>query len=251
VANALRKPSAAEFRLAEGLHWWDESARCTLVVSQPAVDSPLWSGYGQGAVESYRRHGVECALDHAALCTGADTAMFFVALDEAGAMLGGVRAKGPLRCADDSHAVAEWQGQAGQNAVRKMITDRLSYGVLEMKSAWVSDDPDRQGVTEALARSGFHMMALLDAQFCMATSAAYVLNRWRSSGGVIAPIPATPYPDPRYQTKLMWWDRHTFSRYAQPQQAARIWRETRAIAEKIRSGQIRRAGTAAGGPAGP
>ena len=69
---------------------------------------------------------LQSALDHAALCTGADTAMFFVALDEAGAMLGGVRAKGPLRCADDSHAVAEWQGQAGQNAVRKMITDR--YG---------------------------------------------------------------------------------------------------------------------------
>jgi hypothetical protein len=222
---SIAQPHAAidDFRLTESLRWWDAEARCTLVVSQPALDADLWSRYGRGAVQSYRRHGVECALDHDALRHGADTIMFFVVLDDRGEMVAGVRAKGPLRSADESHAVIEWEGQRGQSAVRKMITDRLPYGVLEMKSAWVCDDAPRGGsLTDAVARSGFHMMAVLDIEFCMATAAAYVLNRWRSSGGVVAPIPATPYPDQRYQTKMMWWDRHTFTRHAQPKQAAKI-----------------------------
>ena len=45
--------------------------------------------------------------------------------------------------ADDSHAVVEWAGQPGQQAVRDMINDRVPFGVLEMKAAWVIDDPDR------------------------------------------------------------------------------------------------------------
>ena len=84
-----------------------------------------------------------------------------------------------------------------------MINDRVPFGILEMKSAWAIDDPDRNRCLTQAAASAFHMMALLDIQFCMAT-AAYALNRWRSSGGVVAGIPATPYPDERYQTKMMW-----------------------------------------------
>ena len=98
-----------------------------------------------------------------------------------------------------------------------MITDRIPFGVLEMKSGWVIDDSDRnRSLTTALARSGCNITALLDCQFCMATAAAYVLNRWRSSGGVVAAIPATPYPDERYQTKMIWWDRRDFVNHAEP-----------------------------------
>jgi hypothetical protein len=75
------------------------------------------------------------------------------------------------------------------------------------------------------------MMALLDIQFCMATAAAYVLNRWRTSGGVVAAIPATPYPNERYQTKMMWWDRRDFVNHAQPEQVAKIRTETRQLTQ--------------------
>jgi hypothetical protein len=169
--------------------------------------------------------------------------MFFTVIDDAGRMVGGVRAKGPLRSADDSHAVVEWEGQHGQTLVRNMITDRIPFGILEMKSAWVTDDPDRHRcVSTALARSGFHMMALLDVQFCMATAAAYVLNRWRSSGGVVAAIPATPYPDERYKTKMMWWNRRDFVNYAEPEQVAKILVETEQLIPQC----TRRAEAAAG-----
>jgi len=65
----------------------------------------------------------------------------------------------------------------------------------------------------------------------MATAAAYVLNRWRTSGGVVAAIPATPYPNERYQTKMMWWNRRDFVKYAEPRQVAKILVETQQLTQ--------------------
>ena len=200
------------------------------MISSRAADPELWAEYLRGAELSYRRHGVERALDVDAIRDGSDTLMFWAALNESGRVIGGVRAKGPLKSADDSHAVVEWTNHRGLPAVRKMITDRVPFGILEMKSAWIIDDRDRaRPVTRVLARSGFHAMAMMDVQFCMATSAPHVLERWRSSGGVVAPIPAAPYPDRRYRTKMMWWDKRTFANHAEPEQVSKILVETDAV----------------------
>jgi hypothetical protein len=103
-----------------------------------------------------------------------------------------------------------------------------------VKSAWVTDELDRnRRLAAVLARSPFHVMALLDIQFCMATAAAYALNRWRSSGGVVAGIPATPYPDERYQTKMMCWNRSDFVNYAEPAQVAKILMETNLLIQEF------------------
>ena len=180
--------------LTTSFEWYDPDIACTLVVSTPRAHRVLWRDYADGALRNYRKHGVECALDTEALRTGADTAMFFAVVDDAGRTIAGLRAIGPLRSADDSHAVLEWAGQPGQVAVRNMIDGRVPFGVLEMKSAWATDDHDRgHHLTDAMARSAFHMMALLGNQFCMATAAAYALNRWRSSGGLLCE-PVAPCP---------------------------------------------------------
>jgi len=237
TAMSVDATSVEGFRLQQVLSWRDPDIDCTLVISQPSTDRGLWTEYAAGAQRSYRKHGVECVLDVDALRTGADTVMFFAVIDRAGKMVAGVRAKGPLRSADDSHAVVEWAGQPGQKAVRNMINDRVPFGVLEMKSAWATDDPDRNRcLTQSVARSAFHMMALLDIEFCMATAAAYALNRWRSSGGVVAGIPATPYPDERYQTKMMWWNRRDFVKHAQPEQVAKILIETTQLTQEFYCG---------------
>lgn len=216
------------FRLREPLSWHDPDLDCTLVISQPATDPDLWAQYSDGAHRSYAEHGVECALDSDALRSGADTLVYFAVIGDAGRMVAGVRGIGPLRSAEDSHAVVEWAGQPGQQAVRDMINDRVPFGVMEMKSAWVVEEGDQgRGLAAALARSAAHVTALLDVQFCMATAAAYVLNRWRSSGGVVAPIPAAPYPNEHYQTKMMWWNRRDFVSHAtEPRQVAKMLTET-------------------------
>ena len=228
--------TVGQFQLGQRLSWRDPDVGATLVLSQPAVDPDLWAEFSLGAQRSYTKHGVECALDVDALRSGADTIMFFAMIDDAGRLVGGLRAKGPLRSADDSHAVVEWAGQPGQQAVRDMITDRIPFGVLELKAGWVIDDPDRnRSLITALARSGCYITALLDCQFMMATAAAHVLNRWRTAGGVVAPVPAAPYPDDRYHTKMIWWDRRDFVKYAEPQQAAKILVETQRLTQEFYS----------------
>jgi hypothetical protein len=101
----------------------------------------------------------------------------------------------------------------------------------------VTDDPARnRSLTNALARFPLHSALLLDAKFAMATSGAHVLARWRTTGGVVAAqVPATPYPDERYQTKMMWWDRSTFSLHAEPSQITRIASEFRLLSRHLDS----------------
>jgi hypothetical protein len=208
--------------------WWDPENECTFVVARPADERDLWADYLHGALHSYRKHGVETVLELDHIRSGDSTALFFAAVDTRGDVVAGVRAVGPLGDADDSHAATEWAGRPGLRSVRKMIDDRAPFGIAEIKSAWLSDERDRgRALAKALARSPFYAMAVLDVQFGMATAAAYVLDRWATSGGVVAKhIPATPYPTERYQTKMMWWDRRTFIDHAEPEQVSMILHET-------------------------
>jgi hypothetical protein len=50
---------------------------------------------------------------------------------------------------------------------------------------------------------------------------------------VVAAIPAAPYPDERYQTKMMWWNRRDFVNHAEPEQVAKILMETQQLTEEF------------------
>lgn len=214
---------------------WDPETECTIVFAHPRVERELWRDFARGAIRSYTNHGVEKALDTEALRSGADTVLFAACVDRAGSVVGGLRAKGPYRSADEAHALLEWSGRPGFDAVRKMITDRIPFGVAEMKTAWVTDDPERsRQLTLAISRTPLHAMGLLDIQFIVATAASYVLKRWLSSGGILASkIPPTPYPDERYETRLAWWDRATFAKHADPKQLSLYVAEQRQLAGRF------------------
>ncbi|WP_234834696.1 hypothetical protein [Mycolicibacterium stellerae] len=220
--------------LDAGISWFDSDTSCTVVVSTPAADPALWADFVDGAARSYHRHGIEHALDMGSLTDEANTQLFHVVVNDAGAIMAGIRAKGPLESPEESHAIVEWAGQPGLDTVHKMLSDRLPFGVVEMKTAWMSDDPNRsRGISNTLARSPFTTMALLDAQFVVATAGSHVLNRWRTSGGVVAKVPATPYPDDRYRTKMMWWDRSTFANNADAEQVSKIFNELAVVAGQL------------------
>ncbi len=226
----LHAPTTTTLCLEDNPSWWDPDSGCTIVIARPKTEPTLWEDYVRGAEHSYRRHGVESALDVDALRRGDDTLLFCAGVNQAGRVVGGLRAKGPYRSAEECHAIREWAGQPGESAVRKMVTDRIPFGVIEMKTAWVNSELDESGaLTDTMARSSFHSMALLDINFIVATAASYVLNRWLSSGGVMAKIPATPYPDHRYQTKMMWWDRQTIAKNADPKQLSKFLAELERI----------------------
>lgn len=227
--------SAFNTPLDEGIRWFDSDTECTVVVSTPAADPVLWAQFVEGAARSYHMHGIECALDMDSLADDANTQLFHAVVNDAGKIMAGIRARGPLESPEESHAIVEWADRPGLSTVYKMISDRLPFGVVEMKTAWMTDDQTRsRAIGSTLARTPFTTMALLDAQFVVATAGSHVLNRWRSSGGVVATkIPATPYPDDRYRTKMMWWDRGTFTNDAEPEQVSKIFNEMAILARRL------------------
>ncbi len=235
VPQLSAKRQAFKAPLDEGISWFDSDTGCTLVVSTPSADPALWADFVDGAMRSYHNQGIERALDVESLLDEANTQLFHAAVNESGEVVGGLRARGPLESADESHATVEWADRPGLRSVRKMLTDRLPFGVVEMKTAWMSDDPNRSRLlSKTLARTPFPTMALLNAQFVVATAGAHVLNRWRTSGGVVAAkIPATPYPDDRYRTKMMWWDRSTFTSHAAPEQVSKIFNEMAIVTRQL------------------
>lgn len=217
------------------ISWWDPLAECAVTIAEPAAAPDLFAEYHRGAVASYAKFGVSDALDGDTGRCADDTALFWVMTDVDGGVIGGVRTKGPLTRPEDSHAVVEWAGQPGESEVRTMLAQRIGSGVIEMKAAWMRGDGARNPSRPKLhARSGFHLTELFGVDFYMATSAAHTLERWRSTGGIVAPIPATPYPDERYETKMMWWDRRTFTVHGDPAQVASIVVETARIHRRRR-----------------
>ncbi|WP_020107917.1 hypothetical protein [Nocardia sp. 348MFTsu5.1] len=209
----------------------DEGSGTTLIVGTPQSVPDVWVDYLDGARNSYAKHGVEMALDYDDVIRGECTTLFYAALDTTGTVIGGVRAKGPYSAAHESHALLEWAGQPGLEMVSHAIDSRLEDGVVEMKTAWAANGPTAAAVAGMLARVALPTMTLTGARYIMATAADHVLRRWESSGGRVAEdIPASPYPDARYQTSLMWWDRQRIAADAKPKVLAHMVQDTRILA---------------------
>lgn len=215
--------------------WRDESTGCWIAASTPEAEPELWNDYLDGALRSYRRHGLEWVLDVDAIRDGADTALFFAAVDPEGRVVGGTRVVGPLRVPEESHALDEWNGNPGRTALRQMIANRIPFGVVEVKSAWANSEKyGNRALSRVLARTALPMMTLLGVQFVMATAAAHVLEQWQSSGGVVAGrIPAAAYPNDDYRTKVMWWDRRTIATHAEPEQFKLMCAENSEILRRV------------------
>ena len=192
--------------------YFDATSNCRFLVATPASHPRLWREYLDGARENYRRHGVESVVEYDEVADGFSTTMFFAALDNEGRVVGGVRVQGPYMCADQAHAVQEWTDHPGATEVYAMIDERIPSGVIELKTAWCGAQAERRGeLTSALSRIAPHALSLLGVRFAFATAAGYVLDRWATCGGVLEEsIPGVPYPDERYLTRMMWWDKRTY-----------------------------------------
>ena len=202
----------------------------TLTAATPSGSPELWSRYVEGAWESYSRHGVTAALDMDEVASGATTALFYVVRDEAGQMLGGVRAQGPYTMIEQSHVLTEWKDSPGLPLVTDLLRSRLSHGIVEMKSAWVDAGAAGRTVSNVLARTALPTLELTDSRYLFASAADHVLGLWQSSGGRIDhAIPAAAYPSEQYRTVMMWWDMDSLARNARPEVWQSMVREARSL----------------------
>lgn len=202
----------------------DRAAGTTLVLATPQTAPALWRRYIDTALQTYAARGVADALDYDEVVDGTRTRMFCAVLDDTGRVIAGLRVQGTYLAASDSHALVEWSGRPGRDALVTAIESRLYDGLIEVKAAFVAADaPDPSAVAAILARSAPLLLEWTGARHLMATAADYVLDRWRSSGGrVDESVEPTPYPTAEYRTQVMFWDVTSLARDAEPAVWARM-----------------------------
>jgi len=217
--------------------YYDPATGCEFVVARPAEQPLLWLSYLDGARASYRKFGVECVLEYDRIRDGSSTSLFYVALQPDGQVMGGMRVQGPYQSADQAHAVEEWAAFDDDAEVRREISERIPAGVIEMKTGWVSDTASRRAeLTAGLARLFVHSINLMGVRYAFGTVGTHAVKRWQTTGGVVsANVAPVAYPDSRYRTVLMWWDRETYADLAAVEQLPAIMDESSQLTGGARS----------------
>ena len=207
--------------------YFDPVSGHTFVFAEPSAQPVMWASYLDGARRSYRQHGVESAIEYDDVRDGRSTALFVVAIDDAGGVVGGLRVQGRLGRPEQAHALGEWAGRPGTVEMYSQIAHRLPFGVIEVKAVWVDENSDhRFKLTASLARAFVHAMDVMDVRYALCTAAGHAVTRWQTSGGVVATdVAAVAYPDERYRTMLMWWDRNSIADGIPADQYAALTRE--------------------------
>ena len=225
------KGSVARTLLEPG--FFDTRSQCRVLVATPVGNPDLWSAYLAGAHRNYEAYGVLDALEYDRIKDGSTTSLFFAVVTRSGEMVGGARCQGPYVFAHQAHAVEEWDGCEGQDAVVRSIQEHLAEGVVECKTGWVAADAKNRGaISDVISRCMLHATALWNVRYALGTGADHVLPLWRKSGGVPDDdIPAAAYPTERYRTKLVWWDRYTFADDAEHGQVIAALTEWMELAE--------------------
>jgi hypothetical protein len=212
--------------------FWDPASGARFEAHTPSSRPDLWSEYVAGITASYQKFGVLKVLDLDALSSGDTTSLFFVAIGPDEKVVAGVRFHGPLNSSADAYALEEFASDPkGVATIRRLIDDRLKFGITEIKGGWVDQDVDRRrDVGNALARSFLHGMTVLGVQFAFCTAATHAIGRWLTTGGrEVTGLEPVPYPDDRYRTGMMWWDTATINVYGDPAQLRRFHAESAAL----------------------
>jgi molybdopterin/thiamine biosynthesis adenylyltransferase/nitroreductase len=184
------------------------------------LQSPLrWRAYLDGIETRYREHGVLRALDRPRLEDGRAASLFFVAVDDADRVVGGIRCHGPLTAPCEAYVLGELDGHPRLQEVRAALGERVPAGLVEIKGAWVEHGSPPAGLSAALARCHVHAMDWFGARNAVCSSALGPARRWQAAGGrPLEGVAPAPYPDSRYQTIVLWWDRRLLESRSDPEQ---------------------------------
>jgi hypothetical protein len=208
--------------------YFDPASGRQFLVARPAAQAELWAAYIEGAWLSYRQHGVESAVDYDQVRDGKSTSFFVAAVEFDGRVVGGARVQGPYTRVEQAYALREWAGREGTDVLRQQIAERLDDGVVEVKAVWVDNAVQRHNeLTAAMARIFVHALALAKVRYVFCTAASHAVQRWQSSGGVVSTdVAPVAYPDERYRTLPLWWDRRTVYDSVAGEQGRAILRES-------------------------
>ncbi|MCU1380252.1 MAG: Rv1355c family protein [Acidimicrobiales bacterium] len=221
---------AAAARGAPVAAFVDEQSGVRIEAHRPLDRPDLWRAYLDGAEARYRQHDLAHVLKRPELEDGRTTSLFYVAIDD-DRVVAGIRCHGPLHAPSEAQALRELDGHPRLSMVGDRLAECVPEGLVEIKGAWVDPDFPRRGLSDAMARCHVHAMTWFGVRFAMCTCSDTTAPRWESTGGRAMPdLAPVPFPDDRYRTLLLWWDRELVEHLSDADQWRRIADERRQLA---------------------
>jgi hypothetical protein len=211
-------------RYAFGASFIDPTSGLWFIADSPASNPEAWTAYLDGAEEAYRSYGVECVLDRPGLEDGGSVSLFWRAVTLEGELVAGVRCHGPIDDGAEVYAFKELAGHPRLDEFRWTVWARRQLGAIEAKGGWVSiHRTETRGISAALARCTVHSLDWFGARYAFGTSSTHSMKVWGSVGcRAMEGYEPLPYPDARYATVPVWWDRHRTATRANGKQSRLI-----------------------------
>ncbi len=164
--------------------------------------------YLNEAEGKYRSHGFEGTLRRQELEDGHDVPLFFLGFNAEGEPVAGVRFHGPLEGSHQAFLMEEMADSPEIEDIQALIEREIRLGAIEVKGAW-SKGAAVTGVRliAAITRSATHAMNWLGAEFAIAAVSDTLEEVGTPAGGRKFGTASVPYPDERYRTICVSWER--------------------------------------------
>lgn len=223
-------------RYRYGSSFVDQESGVRFEGHHPLERPDLWTMYLNEAEGKYRSRGFEGTLRRQELEDGEGVALFFLGFNPGGEPVAGVRFHGPLEGSDQAYLIEEMADSPEIEDIRSMIDQEIRLGALEVKGAW-SKGAAVTGVRliAAITRSVTHAMNWLGAEFAIAAVSDTLVSVGTPAGGRMVGTASVPYPDERYQTVCVSWDRSRSYELCSPANQQALRRE----AEELGRGPAR------------
>ncbi len=191
----------------------------------PVERPDLWELYLTEAEGRFGTFGLEGTVRRRELEAGHKVPLFFLAFNEEGEAVAGVRLHGPLEGSFESALIEEMADAPDIEEIRQLIDGQVRLGALEVKGAW-SKGAAAVGVRliESITRAVFHGMNWLGAEYAFTGVSDRLIEPGMRAGARPISETAVPFPDARYRTVAVEWRRARFVDFATPdhQQAFRL-----------------------------
>jgi molybdopterin/thiamine biosynthesis adenylyltransferase len=192
----------------------------------PLERPDLWKVYLNEAEGIFRSRGFEGTLRRLELEEGNDVSLFLLGFDAEGEPVAGLRFHGPLEGAHQAAIIDEMASSPEIGLIHDLIEREIRLGTLEVKGAW-SKGASVVGarLLTALSRAVTHGLNWLGAEFAIAAVSDTLMPVGTVTGGVQVGTHWVPFPDERYRTIAISWQRGRTYELATPENQQAYRRE--------------------------
>ena len=194
----------------------------------------LWRLYLNEAEGRYRSRGYEGTLRRRELEEGHGVGLFFIGFTPEGEAVAGVRFHGPLESSHEAALMEEMASSPEIDDYRALIEENLHLGVIEVKGAW-SKGEAAVGVrlVAAISRSVTHAMNWLGSERAVAATSDTLVPVGSVAGGRQVGSAWVPYPDERFRTVCVTWQRAKSQELATPEHRVLLRQEHEQLLREI------------------